>query len=113
MLTQMGCIYSQSVLTIVASAGHSSADGLPGISTPRSQHTTIPTPGYELVQMGSNAEPTIRQSDWSTRAWTLQEALLSPRLLFFTKSHWALQCTEEKCEEFGSCPEKPFMASVG
>lgn len=108
MVSQMDLIYSQSVLTIVSSAGTSSDDGLPGVSTTRTRHQTILTPRYELVEWYWREESAIHESVWSTRAWTLQECLLSPRLLFFTKRQVVLLCNGGICEELGSSPEKVF-----
>lgn len=108
MVSHMDRIYFQSILTIVASAGTSSDDGLPGVSTPRQRHHTITTPRYEMVEWYWWEESAIYESVWSTRAWTLQEGLLSTRLLFFTKRQLVLLCNGGICEELGSSSEKVF-----
>ncbi|KAE8140893.1 hypothetical protein BDV38DRAFT_289940 [Aspergillus pseudotamarii] len=64
-INQMDRIYAWAVYTLVALAGKDSNYGLPGVTRPRSWAHSIVT--------------------WSTRGWTLQEAMLSPRLLYFTE----------------------------
>ena len=93
-IEQMGAVYANSYLTIVAAGNDQS--GLAGISQPRA--------GLDSIRVGSLilvADPcSCRESDWfdyvawSTRAWTLQEHILSHRKLIFTADqvYWWCPC---------------------
>ncbi|KAF3759936.1 heterokaryon incompatibility, partial [Cryphonectria parasitica EP155] len=70
---QMGRIYNHAFVTLAAVEGADPRHGLHGVST-RLQLKPAPYKGVYLVA----------RSKWATRAWTLQEAVLSRRLMLFT-----------------------------
>jgi hypothetical protein len=84
-LNGMAAIFSSSYLTIVAE-GPDANFGLVGLgSGSKLRQTRCPIlrlPDMTCV-FKDNAIPQNRPKVWETRAWTFQEALFSPRLLFF------------------------------
>ncbi|KAF2492972.1 HET-domain-containing protein [Lophium mytilinum] len=84
-ISNMDIIYSQAILTIVAASGSSADAGIPGVR-PKSrsfeQHISS-IDGKELISTRHDSIPFIVNSPWYSRGWTLQEYVLSHRLLFF------------------------------
>ncbi|GJD05073.1 heterokaryon incompatibility protein [Colletotrichum higginsianum] len=90
-LKQMHRIFGHAAVVIVASSGKDSEAGLAGITTPRD-------PG----QMAREVRPKVNvllpaeydesYGKWDTRAWTLQEKLLSKRMLVFGTNHVSFHC---------------------
>lgn len=80
---QMGDIYRNSALTIVACAGSNPQYGLPGVSHPRTSHSNILIKDVGYIQQ-IPATTDILVSAWAERGWTYQEALLSQARLYFT-----------------------------
>ena len=83
----MGEIYGSAWLTIVAIEGTSADYGLHGVSPSLER-----VPSYQIYLGGEGLSEKIPSLSsicndrmWTTRGWTYQEAILSPRLLFFTK----------------------------
>ncbi|KAF1951529.1 HET-domain-containing protein, partial [Byssothecium circinans] len=85
-IQQMGAIYYNAALTIVAAAGDDPTYGLAGVSHPRnfSVHWGS-VEGVILVDTTSPMADKIGRSTWAQRAWTFQEGYLSRRRLFFTE----------------------------
>lgn len=100
LIQNMNRIYSESTLTIIASASTRPSDGLIGYGTPR---TVLPhslrIENVHLTQLMTNLANEVEQSRWNTRGWTYQEGLLSNRRLLFTKSQCYFQCGELWCTE--------------
>lgn len=105
-IAQMGQIYQAAVLTLIAAPDAPSSQCLPGISpsSSRQQQGVIRLENMALVtsataEFSSTIEAT-EYSSWSTRAWTMQESLLSRRRLIFTQQqvHFACQ-TCDWCED--------------
>jgi hypothetical protein len=88
----MDVIYHCSTVTIVAVSGESSASGLPGVSmkTPRVPQGVETIAGKQLLTVFPMLEQDIEGAKYSTRAWTMQEGMLTRCRLFFTKHqvHW-------------------------
>lgn len=88
-IKEMGQIYHNASLTIIAAAGFDPDHGLLGVSKKRKGSLHIKTTSYEgfkeLIQK-------IRGSVWMARAWTYQEALLSRRRLIFTNTNAYFDC---------------------
>ncbi|KAE8308092.1 heterokaryon incompatibility protein-domain-containing protein [Aspergillus transmontanensis] len=85
-INQMDRIYASALCTLVALAGKDSNYGLPGVTRPRSwTHETVQIGDLTLATRAPSLATCIDCSTWSTRGWTLQEAMLSPRLLYFTE----------------------------
>lgn len=97
-LGQINCmdsIYNDASLTIVAAGGDDSWSGLPGIR-PRPAYKQLRTKisRIDLVAQRPSREfdSAVGRSIWATRAWTLQEHLLSPGLLIFTPDEVTWEC---------------------
>jgi len=98
-IQNMGKIYADSTLTIIAAAGVDPEYGIPGVSsTPRSENLSIRAGRYCMVGI-RRPETEIRKSKWNTRGWTYQEALLSKRRLVFTSTQVYFQCQGMHCTE--------------
>ncbi|KAM7210323.1 Heterokaryon incompatibility protein (HET) domain containing protein [Rhypophila decipiens] len=109
-LGNMDAIYSLATLTIAAGFGKHAEKGLPGVSISRPTpqitekihgltYAVCCTPFSELYGFDSDLE-------WSKRAWTFQEKVLSRRLLLFTGEQVYFKCSatvwsEEVHSEYG------------
>ncbi|RMZ83421.1 hypothetical protein DV736_g6618, partial [Chaetothyriales sp. CBS 134916] len=98
-IAAMKTIYSQSALMIAAAYGKDANAGLSRLR--RGKHTAETTvekiQGIGLAPKPQGFDDAVNQSVWNTRAWTYQERLLSPRVLFFTEQQMFFKC--EHCEE--------------
>lgn len=112
---KMGSYYSNSYLTIVSSATRDSRKGL------LKYDRTLPTfgnpfPYYINRALRGNAQAFLQRYDISTlrntltvmekepissRGWTFQERVLSPRNLYFAKDQCYLECLTEMVGEYG------------
>lgn len=91
-IQQMGLIYGQAEVTIIAAAGRNPEHGLPGVTTARAENTLFEFEQHRLRPLWQSSESLVSQSAWMTRAWTYQEFILSRRRLFFTGQHVFLEC---------------------
>ncbi|TVY23112.1 hypothetical protein LHYA1_G008105 [Lachnellula hyalina] len=95
-LTQMGLIYSRAAFTIVAASGNNANTGLPGIhSDPRIiSQRAVKLGDKTLLEVidGRDYYSGVKKSHWITRAWTLQEQILSKKLLIFTDQQVYWSC---------------------
>jgi len=85
-IAHMGSIYMSADLTIVAAAGQDANAGLPGFrpgTRCASEQVSLNVGGVPLISVASSVVDELKSSAWSTRGWTLQEQILSPRLLVF------------------------------
>jgi len=89
----MATIYGSATLTIVALTGKNSNAGLAGVSVPRPHQISETIDGHKLFTVPQYISVDRKVSNWSTRAWTLQEELLSLRLLQFTESQVEFNCS--------------------
>lgn len=119
-LRQMGAIYANAILTIIATDGDSQ-DGLLGIAKVSNlrrgmvDQPIFPLGGDEqiIVRSPGLGTPTYAKP-YHTRGWTYQEERVSPRKIIFNnyRLHWECQCavshedmvlgarTDEKTEPF-------------
>ncbi|KAL2049735.1 hypothetical protein ABVK25_009958 [Lepraria finkii] len=90
----MDQIYSSSVLTIAAASGDNADAGLPGMSAgPRSFQRHIDNvQGLYFANLPRRFDSTISESVWNSRAWTLQEKVSSPRVLYFSAQRCFFTC---------------------
>ncbi|KAL6705171.1 hypothetical protein ACN47E_007276 [Coniothyrium glycines] len=90
-IANMGSIYTNALVTIIAAAGDDAEYGLPGISRSR-----IVPRGFDIGNTRfAPVDPPlyhINASKWNFRGWTFQESLLSHRRLVFTDSQVYFQC---------------------
>ncbi|GAW13585.1 hypothetical protein ANO14919_029720 [Xylariales sp. No.14919] len=112
-LGQMGKIYANAALCIVAASGDSVYSGIPGLSSPRRAQVQVPLSGYNMSLLSTlRSFPTkghtyIDGFIWSKRGWTFQERILSRRSLVFTDSQILWSCGEtQKTEE--APPDTPL-----
>ncbi|KAH8898102.1 HET-domain-containing protein, partial [Thozetella sp. PMI_491] len=97
----MASIYRSAYVTIINLSGTSALSGLSGVSIDRSisQFRCTLDESTILVSTLPALAAYTRQSPWSSRAWVLQEALLSRRKLFFTQSQVYFECAEYQTSE--------------
>ena len=88
---QMGSIYGHAKVAIIAAGGEDAGFGLAGVSDDREPGQTA-----QEVKPDINVMMPIPYDEsygkWDTRAWTLQEKLLSRRMLVFTERHVSFHC---------------------
>ncbi|KAK4161754.1 putative tol protein [Cladorrhinum sp. PSN259] len=95
----MDRIYSNAYLTVIAAAGESSHDGLPGVSqVSRKRQVEVRVAQCTLLELPYGFDAT-KASTWATRAWTYQEGYLSTRCLVFTDVGLVYLCSEVHLEE--------------
>ncbi|KAF5611434.1 uncharacterized protein FSUBG_2267 [Fusarium subglutinans] len=102
-ISNMGTIYANATLSIMASSNVNPTDGLPGVGVPRSQEQSIETlQGLTLAVAFQDARQKysdIEDKLWNTRAWTFQERVLSRRSVYFTDSQMCFVCPHGACFE--------------
>ena len=92
-IRHMDTIYRCADLVICAAAGHGADSGLPGVSSSHRIRQPICTlEKYELRSTFPSARWAICDSLWNSRGWTLQEARLARRCLFFTQYQMYFVC---------------------
>ncbi|POS79334.1 hypothetical protein DHEL01_v202276 [Diaporthe helianthi] len=100
LIRNMDKVYSESSLTIIASAAEQPNQGLAGVGIPRDRMPhSLKSCGIGLIQLFSNISDEVESSHWNTRGWTYQEGFLSNRRLVFTESQCYFQCGELWCTE--------------
>ena len=107
-IAAMGEIYKCALITIVALGTHSEA-GLPGIARSEGRCASkIQVRQMELHRVKPSVQSCFDSSVWSDRAWTYQEALLSPRCLVFTEYQLCVICRQQtRMEGFQQPPLDP------
>ncbi|KAF4782512.1 hypothetical protein HER10_EVM0013142 [Colletotrichum scovillei] len=88
---QMDRIFGHAQIVLVAAGGSHADVGLAGVSQSRisGQIASEVIPGVNVL-LPVQYPPTYGR--WDTRAWTLQEKLLSKRMLVFTENHVSFHC---------------------
>ncbi|CAN8103131.1 unnamed protein product [Discula destructiva] len=99
-IRNMDRIYSESTLTIIASASEEPSQGLIGLGSDRTRlpHALL-LEGLGLSQVSTGLAREVQSSKWNTRAWTYQESFLSNRRIVFTQSQCYFECGEMWCTE--------------
>ena len=102
----MSIIYRGAWATIVSLSGRSASSGLPRVNASDKTFSDVVFPqpcanfrGVRIVSTMPTLAQQMKLSRWATRAWTLQEALLSPRCLYFTQHQVYFQCNTHQCCE--------------
>jgi hypothetical protein len=114
-LGMMDVIYSAAYITLVDGRGTSADDvGLSRVSRPLStDHVRLTVDGtkYYVIEEPASA---INRSKWHSRGWTLQEAMLSRRLVAFTEKYCLLVCPRGmQAEPFHAHGHHPFPTQPG
>jgi Heterokaryon incompatibility protein (HET) len=98
-IQNMHQIYANAICTIVAAHGDDAGSGLCGMSLSRSPQPHLKTNTGVLVTTFPHLAHQLARSRWASRGWTYQEAVLSPRCLFFTSDQVYFVCqTSLHCE---------------
>ncbi|KAK3115146.1 hypothetical protein LTR53_005788 [Teratosphaeriaceae sp. CCFEE 6253] len=96
----MSEIYRGSFATIIALSGHDANAGLSRVSQssllPQSSCTVD---GVTLLNMGPTLEQLLCTTKWDERAWTYQEARLSPRCILVSEYGLYFECNSMHCME--------------
>jgi hypothetical protein len=104
-IKQMGSVYENAELAIIAAAGPDENYGLPGVgATPRKTQLAVEIGNVRILSTMQHPHSSIRSSKWSTRGWTFQEAMLSRRRLVFTNEQVYFECNAMNCYESVSIP---------
>lgn len=97
-IENMHLVFECAYLTIIALDAQGMEEGLSGVSRPL-KYTCQPTveipAGRYLATFLDSMWDNQGNSPWDFRAWTLQEALLSRRCLYFDRSHVYMTCAQE------------------
>ena len=97
-LDAMDQIFASAYVTLVSLDGENADWGLPGVSRSLiqvNQPTMSLGAGRLMATFMFSVWDNLGASIWDSRAWTLQERLLSPRCILFAKSYIAMNCREE------------------
>ena len=90
-ISLMAAIFAKSWATIV-NPGPDAQARLPGVFVPRQKLPFLQTSQCCILGRDTRPEQFLRSSAWNSRAWTLQEALLSRRLVLFKANEVVLLC---------------------
>ncbi|OJD35882.1 uncharacterized protein BKCO1_14000148 [Diplodia corticola] len=94
-IQQMHHIYRNAELTIVAAAGANADYGIPGINgKPRPSRRRFRFGDLHVLELGPGIDEMLERSVWNERGWTLQEMVLSRRLLVFTETEAWFECPQ-------------------
>lgn len=97
-LDQMGSIFGHAEIVIVAAGGEDANGGLAGISQPRAP-VQVAREVMPDVNVLLAAQYDTTYGTWDTRAWTLQERLMSRRMLVFGKQYASYHCRHSVLRE--------------
>jgi hypothetical protein len=94
-------IYSGAYLTIIALSGKSANSGLPRMKETKTMFPQLSCriQGQRLIGLMPTLSQQIWRAVWGSRAWTLQEALLSPRSLYVGDHQLYFECNGMQCCE--------------
>jgi hypothetical protein len=112
-IEQMHAIYQMSFVTIIAAAGINANAGLPGLQSGTRfveqeevviQEPTDGDPGISLMTtlfaQRDAGDHYLAHTTWNSRGWTMQERVLSRRVLVFTEEQVYFACNKGTfCEE--------------
>ncbi|KAI9147192.1 hypothetical protein HJFPF1_13225 [Paramyrothecium foliicola] len=105
-ISRMCDIYRGAYCTLVALSSTSATSGLarvnPAVPTFAQLSCSIPSSKereVEIATIGLTLSQTVWVTKWGTRAWTFQEALLSPRNIYFSDHQIIFECNAMTCCE--------------
>ena len=91
-IARMDTFYSHAVLTLAATSGSGAHCGIAGMGRVHRKRIGVFHQGYTVVlHRDIMAEPA--RTEWGSRGWTLQEELLSRRVLYFSTEQLIFRCT--------------------
>jgi hypothetical protein len=92
-ILNMGFIYKNAAVTILAVSGTDAESGLPGVGrTSRKGQFSIKIKDTVIVSTLPHPVEEVLTSKWNTRGWTFQESYFSRRRLVFTAEQVYLEC---------------------
>ncbi len=97
----MNEIYGGAYATIIALSGDSANAGLSRVRSSQSAYHQLncTLDGKRLVGLGPTLSQLVWVLPWGSRAWTFQEALLSPRCIYITNYQAYFECNSMQCCE--------------
>lgn len=110
LIGKMDLVFEGASMTICAMSGINDPPGICGVTIPMQRtaqvvkHCTIGT--FKTIKIHQFSRD-ISRSPWNKRAWTMEEALLSPRRLLFMKNQTALWCKSHVFHDTFSWSEVP------
>ncbi|KAE9379659.1 HET-domain-containing protein [Stipitochalara longipes BDJ] len=107
----MDLFYEMAILTIVAGDGDDAWAGLQGVEpTPRKINRPVRkiVPGLKMTTM-KEMDSLLRRSTYSTRAWTMQEEVISHRILVFINGQIYFHCKASHFTEALNWAGKPLQ----
>ena len=98
---RMSSVYRGAYITLIALSCSSAETGLPRFASrrPSCSQLRCHIGGQRLVGLMPTLSQHIVMSAWGSRAWTLQEALLSPRCLYLSDHQLYFECNVMQCCE--------------
>ena len=98
---RMSSVYRGACITLIALSCSSAKTGLPRFASrrPPCSQLRCRIGGKRLVGLMPTLSQHISMSVWGSRAWTLQEALLSPRCLYLSDHQLYFECNAMQCCE--------------
>ena len=98
---RMSSVYRGAYITLIALSCSSAETGLPRFASrrPFCSQLRFRIGGKRLVGLMPTLFQQIDMSTWGSRAWTLQEALLSPRCLYLSDHQLYFECNVMQCCE--------------
>ena len=98
---KMWSIYRGAYVTLIALSGESADTGLPRFGSNKRFHPQLSCciGKKRLVGLMPTLSQQVWMSPWGTRAWTLQEALLSLRCLYLSDHQLYFECNAMQCCE--------------
>ncbi|KAK4204775.1 heterokaryon incompatibility protein-domain-containing protein [Triangularia verruculosa] len=108
----MDQVYERAWITIIAASGHDANAGLPGVDSGSRQDRRAASqvkPGIFLGKLIAT-DLLLEESAYHTRAWTLQEHVLSRRTLYFFQEHTVFRCHASEYRE--RCCDHSLITTV-
>ena len=98
---RMSSVYRGACITLIVLSSRSAETGLPRFASrrPPCSQLRCRIGGKRLVGLMPTLSQHISMSVWGSRAWTLQEALLSPRCLYLSDHQLYFECNTMQCCE--------------
>lgn len=106
----MSSVYLSAMLRLAATACRSPQDGLP--NPPQSARCVPIDDDMAMVRMQTHTDVNSASEPLNTRAWSLQEAILSQRMVCFGSEQWLWRCSS-RCATEDGCEDRVPMNTEG